>query len=107
MAKHTHNSNPLPTPVEWSVGKKTLVSAILIFHLLAVFLPPFAFETSSIPGTGSPLAQPLMRWFGPYVDAAYLNHGYAFFAPDPGSSFLLRATMESASCKRPAVFPVL
>jgi hypothetical protein len=35
-----------------------------------------------------------MQFFGPYGDAAYLNHGYAFFAPNPGPSFLLRASME-------------
>ncbi len=40
------------------------------------------------------MAQPLMGWISPYANATYLNHGYAFFAPDPGSSFLLRASME-------------
>jgi len=80
--------------VTWSPLKRAVVSALLLLHLAAVFLPPFAFQTSSVPGTGSPLAQPLMQFARPYVDALYLNHGYAFFAPDPGSSFLLRATIE-------------
>ncbi len=85
----TENAGPI-----WSPGKRAVVSGLLVFHLVAVFLPPFAFETSSAPGRGSPLVQPLMQFFGPYVDAAYLNHGYAFFAPDPGPSYLLRASME-------------
>lgn len=71
-----------------------VVSGLLVFHLAAVFLPPFAFQTSSAPGTGSPFVQPFMQVVGPYSDASYLNHGYAFFAPDPGPSFLLRASME-------------
>ena len=78
----------------WSPLKRAVISGLLVFHVSAIFLPPFAFETATVPGTGSPLVQSLMRFFGPYVDAAYLNHGYAFFAPDPGSSFLLRASME-------------
>lgn len=91
---HTLNTPTQNATSPWSPGKRAVVSGFLVFHLAAVFLPPFAFQTSSVPGTGSPLAQPLVRLVGPYSDAAYLNHGYAFFAPDPGSSFLLRATME-------------
>lgn len=37
-----------------------------------------------------------MRLLRPYIDALYLNHGYAFFAPDPGPSHLLRARLEFA-----------
>ena len=76
------NSRKYQPTFVWSPVTRTVVSGLLVFHLIAVFLPPFAFQTSTIPGTGSPLVQPLMRFFGPYSDAAYLNHGYAFFAPD-------------------------
>jgi hypothetical protein len=89
MANHQATSND-NAALRWSPAKRAIVSGLLIFHLAAVFIPPFAFQT----GTSSPLAQPLMRLVGPYADAAYLNHGYAFFAPDPGSSYLLRASME-------------
>ncbi len=86
---HTTSKPTKDTTPNWSPLRRTVVSGLLVFHLVAVFLPPFAFETSS-----SPFVQPLMRFFDPYVNAAYLNHGYAFFAPDPGPSFLLRASME-------------
>lgn len=91
---HTTTNRTRDAGSAWSPARRAVVSALLVFHLAAVFLPPFAFQTSSVPGTGSPLAQPLMRLVGPYADAMYLNHGYAFFAPDPGSSFLLRASIE-------------
>ncbi len=81
-------------PFAWSPLTRALLSGWLVIHMAAVFLPPFAFQTSSVPGSGSPLAVPLMQWISPYADGLYLNHGYAFFAPDPGSSFLLRASME-------------
>jgi len=93
MAQHPSKPEENST-VRWSPAKRGIVSGLLAFHLAAVFLPPFAFQTSSSPGMGSPFAQPLMRIVGPYADATYLNHGYAFFAPDPGSSFLLRASIE-------------
>ena len=32
--------------------------------------------------------------FRPYLEAAYLDHGYAFFAPDPGPSHLVRYELE-------------
>lgn len=35
-----------------------------------------------------------MQSLRPYIEAIYLNHGYAFFAPDPGPSHLLVARLE-------------
>ena len=35
-----------------------------------------------------------MSIFRPYCDFTFLNHGYAFFAPDPGPSHLVRAHLE-------------
>ncbi|MCA9248023.1 MAG: hypothetical protein KDA42_12930 [Planctomycetales bacterium] len=44
----------------------------------------------------------------PYLNICYLNHGYNFFAPDPGPSLLIRYTVEreDGSTFR-AVFPDL
>ena len=36
----------------------------------------------------------LLQKLEPYLDACYLNHGYNFFAPDPGVSLLIRYTIE-------------
>lgn len=35
------------------------------------------------------------RAYRPYLDAAYLNHGYHFFAPEPGPSHLIRYEVAS------------
>lgn len=64
-------------------------------HVLAIFAPPFAFSTSGMrPTEGSPIAMGLISIFKPYADFTFLNHGYAFFAPDPGPSHLVRAHLE-------------
>lgn len=62
---------------------KIVISALLILHLTAVIVSPLSIE-------GSPLAGGLWQFFRPYVHAAYLNHGYHFFAPQPGPSHLVR-----------------
>jgi hypothetical protein len=43
-----------------------------------------------------PLIPAVASFFGPYLDATYLNHGYHFFAPDPGPAALIRYTGERA-----------
>ena len=80
---------------------------LLLVHIAAVFVAPFTFATSSGPGTGSPLATSVMSVLRPYIDAAYLNHGYFFFAPNPGPSHLMRCRLEYGD-GRPAeelIFP--
>jgi hypothetical protein len=87
----------------WRQSIRILVSLLLIGHITAVFMPPFAFQTSPIRGLGSPLAETAMSVLAPYIDAVYLNHGYAFFAPDPGPSHLLRARLEYTDGRPPRV----
>lgn len=74
----------------WSKRARYLASGLIAAHLLAVFTPPFAFASRGGPGNESPLARLLMRTVRPYVDLLYLNHGYFFFAPNPGASYLVR-----------------
>lgn len=62
---------------------KIVISIALLLHLTAVIVSPLSIE-------GSPIAGRLWLLFRPYVQAAYLNHGYHFFAPQPGPSHLLR-----------------
>lgn len=77
--------------VGWSRRTKLVVSALVAFHVAAVFMAPFRFSTTAGPGSPvSPFAQSLMSYFEPYVQALFLDHGYAFFAPDPGPSNLVR-----------------
>lgn len=71
---------------------KWLLSAVVVLHLLAVVAEPFRFFTRSSRGT-SPAADPARQWLAPYVEFAYLNHGYFFFAPEPGPSHLIECRM--------------
>jgi len=79
---------------------RVVISLLLVIHLLAVFAPPFALMTSGPLGP-SPTAEALLQALRPYIDFAYLNHGYAFFAPDPGPSHLVRARLEFADGREP------
>ena len=82
----------LPISARW----RRLLSVVIGLHVLAVFIAPFTFATSANPGMTrpSPIASGLMACLQPYVDALFLQHGYAFFAPDPGPSHLYRIKLE-------------
>jgi hypothetical protein len=62
-----------------------IISLLLVWHLLAVFLAPLSIQPSS--SLVNTVAQ---SWMQPYIDAMYLNHGYHFFAPNPGPGHLIR-----------------
>jgi len=71
------------------------VSAFILFHLVAVVTSPFSFSTQSIDSI-SPVAEKMYGGLGRYIDITFLDHGYAFFAPDPGESYLVRAYIPQA-----------
>ena len=73
----------------WSPRRRRVVSILLVLHLLAVVAAPWA-----APPPSPRLAQELARWLWPYQVVAYLNHGYRFFAPNPGPSHIVRYEME-------------
>jgi hypothetical protein len=70
-----------------------VISVLLIAHIVAIFMPPFMLQASGSGGS-SPFGIMVMNLFAPYIDIAFLNHGYAFFAPNPGPSHLVRARIE-------------
>ncbi|MCP4190057.1 MAG: hypothetical protein GY768_05450 [Planctomycetaceae bacterium] len=70
-----------------------LWSGLICVHLCAVFVPPFTFISSS-PDAVSPLAADVRSLFLPYTTFLHLNHGYAFFAPDPGPNHLIEYRVE-------------
>ncbi len=82
----------------WSRRARWVASILIAGHVAAVFLAPFTFASTPAPGVsdGSPAAMAAMRWFHPYIEAMFLQHGYAFFAPDPGPSHLFRVKLEYA-----------
>jgi hypothetical protein len=97
---------------------RRLIGAGLVLHLTAVAMAPFAVlvvgreeppgggpqhptlpgqDAAGAPGSDStvrsvthqPVIDRLEQVIRPYLDALYLNHGYSFFAPNPGPSFIL------------------
>src|SRR4051812_9871294 len=66
-------------------GVRAVASALLVAHLCAVFVGPWA-----MPPAGSLLSRSFAAALGPYVQAMYLDNGYRFFAPEPGPSHLIR-----------------
>lgn len=90
-------------PVSLGRGWRCALSCLLLIHVTAVFIAPFTFASSPAPGVAapSPLAASVHSVLEPYVDAMFLRHGYAFFAPDPGPSHLFRARLEFADGREP------
>jgi hypothetical protein len=73
--------------VKWRV----LISVAVVLHLVAVIAAPL-----SVPPC-SELERQLDVALDPYISAAYLNHGYRFFAPDPPTaSYIVRYKLEFA-----------
>jgi len=60
-----------------------LLSLWLAFHVFSVFISPGAMPPVS------PLLQDGYLLALPYNEVLFLNHGYHFFAPDPGASTLI------------------
>lgn len=83
-------------PSKWRV----VISLLLIVHLVAIFMPPFMLQAGGSGGT-SPIGKVVIDVLQPYIDIAYLNHGYAFFAPNPGPSHLIRARIEFDDGREP------
>jgi hypothetical protein len=64
---------------------RVAVSGLLLWHLAAVFLAPMSVPPSSQLVRNLAQNSIMQR----YLDALYLNHGYYFFAPDPGDGHLV------------------
>jgi hypothetical protein len=109
MTESPGSSTRSPAPPIPSRGWRWVISGLLLFHITAVFIAPFAFATSNGPGQASPLAVTVMSLLQPYIDAAFLNHGYFFFAPNPGPAHLVRYRLEFADGREPVerMFPDL
>lgn len=73
----------------WGPWLRGVVSVLLVLHLAAVFVAPW-----SSPPPSSDMAQVCAGWFAPYLNLLFLNHGYRFFAPNPGPSHLVRYELE-------------
>ncbi|HUY93597.1 MAG TPA: hypothetical protein VMV10_33025 [Pirellulales bacterium] len=67
----------------WSAPARIVVSLLLAWHVVGLLVWPLSVPQSIL---GDAL-RPIYR---PYLEAAYLTHGYKFFGPDPGPSHLIR-----------------
>ncbi len=65
-----------------------LLNVWLAFHLFAIVICPASVEPSS------PLLQAGFELVAPYLHLLYLDHGFHFFAPDPGASTLVAYSLE-------------
>jgi hypothetical protein len=109
----TRKAAPAALPDETAIAPlkpaiKLSLSALIAFHLTAVFWGPFTFACNIGP-TSSPFADTVSRWLRPYIAAMYLDHGYFFFAPNPGPSHLVRYQVAFDDGREPLVgtFPDL
>lgn len=62
----------------------------LAYHLLAMLVSPWAVPPTSV------LAVSVQRYVAHYQTLLYLNHGYRFFAPDPGPASIVGFTIVRA-----------
>jgi hypothetical protein len=83
-----------------SPGVRWIASALIAFHVFAVFIAPFHFSTRASDGFDSPASGPIRSFIDPYIRFMYLDHGYFFFAPDPGPSHLIRYEVRFADGRK-------
>jgi hypothetical protein len=83
-----------PPAPGWPRRVRWAVSGLLLVHLGALLAGPCAVEPASL------LCQRVWSVYRPYLEGAFLNHGYHFFAPEPGPSHLIRYELELADGTR-------
>jgi hypothetical protein len=96
MAKRVTEPVAAPKSIALNAKWKLPLSLLLVLHLVAVVAEPFALFTRGANGP-SPAALPIRQSMAPYIELAYLDHGYFFFAPNPAPSHLLECSLKSAS----------
>jgi hypothetical protein len=82
------NRSSISAPPAWSRPARWLASLLIAGYLAAVIVPPLAG-----PPPASELAGRLRQPLRPLIGALYLDHGYRFFAPDPGPGHEIRWTV--------------
>lgn len=69
---------------------RRLASLLILFHVAAVVAAPLSAAPSSR------LWEMAWQFGRPYIEFFYLNHGYKFFAPEPGPTTLVAYTLHFA-----------
>lgn len=87
------------------VWLQRLLLGALLLHALGVLSEPFRFFSRSEVRTG-----PEFVWLGetmkPYSQWLYMNHGYFFFAPNPGPSHLIQFSLNQPTGKQQDLIPL-
>jgi hypothetical protein len=89
MAGHDNHAEPGRPSIGFWRHLRPIVSVLILVHLTVVIATPLALVTPR-----SRLAERIVLWAAPYVQAGNISHGYAFFAPDPGPSHLIHYELE-------------
>ena len=79
------------SPAPWPLPVRIAVLCALMLYLGIVVLAPL-----TIPSGAPFLTEPIAKKLAPIHQALYLNHGYQFFAPNPGPSHVLVYEIEAA-----------
>ncbi|TWT31880.1 hypothetical protein [Blastopirellula retiformator] len=87
LSASAQEPEPKPQPrIIWSGAVRGWVSVLILIHVTALFVGPWA-----SPPPSSYLSQQVERLYEPYLRTVFLkDHGYRFFAPNPGASHLVR-----------------
>jgi hypothetical protein len=64
-----------------------MVSAMLVFHLAGILVGAFSQPPSSL------LERSLAEWFGPYFQVIDQGYAYRYYAPEPGPTPVVTATV--------------
>lgn len=86
------NSDPSSTDRQCPKRLGAVVAIAFGLHMLAVLAEPMRFFCQS-EFQVAPETDALRRWAAPYAEWLYLDHGYFFFAPNPGPSHLVAAEL--------------
>ena len=73
-----------PRRTAWQRVGRLALNLWVVLHLSAIFIAP------ATVGPSSSIARGCWEWVSPYLQVCYLNHGFHYFAPQPGYSNLLR-----------------
>ncbi len=83
MSAEVQNDRPWDAIPRWP---RRVLSAWLLFHVISIAIRPLATQPTST------LFSDTDRLLRPYTEGLQLDHGYHYFAPQPGESTLLEFT---------------
>lgn len=90
----TRGTDCLPPSIHCPTSIQRVLLVVFVIHFLGVLSEPLRFFSRSEVRAG-----PEFLWLGetmkPYSQWLYMNHGYFFFAPNPGPSHLIQCTTEN------------